>query len=83
LNLIFNAQFVNPQDTSSQIQAAMKNLATNSVFYFVIPVEFESLFASGSALDVNSFASSWKSLDESAETSVVLKGIYYVTLFLD
>lgn len=65
---------VNAQDTSLNVQAAIKNLATNAVFYFVIPVDLDALFQSGASLDVNSYASTWKSMDESTEVSIVIKG---------
>jgi hypothetical protein len=72
---------VNPQDSSLQIQAAMKNLSTNTVFYFVIPVDFESVLVPGTSMDVPGFAAAWKGLDESSEVSVVIKGTFpqYIT----
>jgi AP-1 complex subunit beta-1 len=75
LMLSINPQLVNNQDGGQQIQAAMKNLATNSVFYFVVPVEFDIILSSdANGIDVNTFASQWKSSDESLESSVVIKG---------
>jgi hypothetical protein len=64
---------VNPSETTPQLQAAIKNFATNSVFYFVLPLDIDCLLVA-STVDVNSFASSWKSFDETSEVSVVLKG---------
>lgn len=75
LGLTLNPQMVNAQDTSLSVQAAIKNLATNAVFYFVIPVDLDALFQSGASLDVNSYASTWKSLDESSEVSIVIKDL--------
>ena len=49
-------------------------MANNTVFYFVIPVDFEALLQSSAQVDVNTFAGQWKTLDESSETSVVIKG---------
>lgn len=65
---------VNPQDTTLSVQAAIKNIATNTVFYFVIPVEMEAIFSSGTTMDVGSFATAWKNMDESHEATVVIKG---------
>jgi hypothetical protein len=56
------------------IQAAIKNLATNAVFYFAIPVSMEAVFTAGGAMDVNSLAAAWKSIEESNEVSAVVNG---------
>lgn len=45
----------------------------------------EALFVAGTAIDVNSFAAQWKSMDETAEVSVVIKGIdltHWIVIFL-
>lgn len=60
----------------------MKNLSTNTVFYFVIPIDFETLLVSGAVMDVPGFAAAWKGLDETTEVSVVIKGIHSRNLFL-
>lgn len=73
----------NPQDTTLQVQAAIKNLANNTVFYFVIPIDFEVLLQQSPAPDVNSFAGQWKSLDENSEASVVIKGEYSIAFKFD
>ena len=39
--LTVTAQMINPQDNTLVVQAAIKNLATNGVFYFGIPVAME------------------------------------------
>lgn len=39
--LTVTAQMINPQDNTLIVQAAIKNLATNGVFYFGIPVAME------------------------------------------
>lgn len=74
LVLTANPNLLNAGDNSMQIQAAIKNIATNAVFYFVIPVDIEALLLSNSTMDVNTFASNWKALDESHDVSVVIKG---------
>jgi AP-1 complex subunit beta-1 len=75
LGLTVNPAMVNPADTAMTLQAAIKNITTNSVFYFVVPIEMDAVFSSGSAMDVTAFATTWKSMDESAETSVVIKDL--------
>mmetsp|Transcript_2637 Transcript_2637/g.3600 ORF Transcript_2637/g.3600 Transcript_2637/m.3600 type:complete len:910 (+) Transcript_2637:40-2769(+) len=71
LPLTLAPQMVNPQDTSLNIQSAVKNVATNAVFYFIIPVAMEVLFKA-TPMDVQSFAAAWKAFDESAEVAVVV-----------
>lgn len=75
LALTVNPAMVNPADTAMTLQAAIKNMATNSVFYFVVPVELDAVFSAGSAMDVTAFASAWKSMDEAAEAAVVIKDL--------
>ena len=43
--LMVNPAMLNPQDTTAAVQAAIKNMATNEVFYFAIPVAIEAVFA--------------------------------------
>ena len=72
LNLIINPDMVN-QDVNLNVQAAVKNLASNSVFYFVIPVSMDVLFSSVS-MDVQKFVGAWKGMAESHDSSVVVNG---------
>jgi hypothetical protein len=74
LPLSVNPQFVNAQETSLSLQAAIKNLATNSVFYFAIPISLECLFAGGAGMELNSFVAAWKGIEESLEVSAVVNG---------
>jgi AP-1 complex subunit beta-1 len=73
--LQINPQLINSADASGQIQAAVKNLANNTVFYFAFTVDFEALVAAVAAPDVTTFAGQWKSADESQEASVVIKDL--------
>lgn len=76
LALSINPQMINPQDSSLNIQTAIKNMATEAVFYFTIPVSMDVLFTSvGSAMDVNAFATNWKSMDESLASSVIVNNL--------
>jgi AP-1 complex subunit beta-1 len=75
LALHVNPQMVNPQDSTLNVQAAVKNVATNAVFYFVIPVAMEVLFRNSGAPDVQSFAGAWKAFDESLEVSLVVNDL--------
>ncbi|RYG63575.1 hypothetical protein EON64_15655 [archaeon] len=71
---------LNSQDVSLNVQAAIKNAATNSVFYFVLPVDIEATLASAQPVDVNAFAAAWKGLDEASEVSVVIKDLPTIEL---
>jgi len=73
--LITNPQLVNPLDQAIQIQAAVKNIVTNAVFYFVIPLDFQALLAQDCSIDVSGFATQWKASDESTEASMIVKDL--------
>jgi hypothetical protein len=73
VQLTINPQHINPQDSTFQLQAAVKNMATNAVFYFVVPLDATVLLQKGNP-DVGAFANEWKALDESHEVSKLIKG---------
>lgn len=72
-----NPEMINSSESSAQIQMAMKNVSANLIFYFSLSVEFELLLVDDAVTDVNAYASAWKSMSETLESSVVLKGIFY------
>jgi AP-1 complex subunit beta-1 len=55
------------QPASSQIQVAIKNMATGNVFYFAVNFSFESFFGAAGALERTYFIESWKSIDDQKE----------------
>ena len=71
--LVISQPQVNNQDVSFQLQAAVKNIATNAVFYFVIPLDAVVMLVN-SSIDVGAFAAEWKTLDESHDVSKLVKG---------
>lgn len=75
LPLTAGAQFVNPQEFTLTIQAAIKNIATGSVFYFSVPVSLECLFVAGADMDLAAFATGWKGIDDSLDASVVVNDL--------
>jgi len=81
--MVVNPQLVNPQDTAPHIQAAIKNTATGTVFYFTVPINLEAVLVSGVALDVQTYVSSWKSIDDSLEVSAIVNGKFLVILLLE
>jgi hypothetical protein len=76
LVLVATPQMYNPADTSGGIQAAIKNLASNNVFYFNIPISMEVVFTPGPAMDVQALANGWKSIEESQEASVLVNSTW-------
>jgi AP-1 complex subunit beta-1 len=55
------------QPASPQVQVAIKNMATNGVFYFAANFNFEALFTPDGALDRSTFIEAWKSIDDRKE----------------
>ncbi len=56
------------------VQAAVKNLATNAVFYFSIPIALESLFVPVPPMDLAALVAAWKGVDEALEVSSIVNG---------
>jgi AP-1 complex subunit beta-1 len=71
-NLACTPQMLNPADPALKIQAAIKNTATNAVFYFTIPINMECLMGPTPAMDVQALVAAWKSIDDSLEVSAVV-----------
>lgn len=65
---------VNPSESNLAVQAAVKNTATNAVFFFTIPVALDALMVPGIVMEVQALAAAWKSIDESQEVSQVVNG---------
>lgn len=65
---------VNPTEPSLLIQAAIKNMNTNAVFYFTIPVSLEAIMVPSAGMDVQALVAAWKSIDDSLEVSAVVNG---------
>ena len=55
------------QPSSSQLQVAIKNMATGNVFYFAANFDFEVLFSPDGALERSAFIDAWKSIDDRTE----------------
>ena len=66
----------NPADQSGVLQVAMKNMSTNNVCYFTIPVGVAVVLKVNSniSLDLGKLASSWKE-NESQEVSAIVNNI--------
>jgi AP-1 complex subunit beta-1 len=55
------------QPASPQIQVAIKNMHSGSVFYFAVGLNLECLFTSDGAMERSAFIESWKSIDDRNE----------------
>ncbi len=74
LQLACGPQFLNAAESSLTVQAAVKNLATNAVFYFSIPIALESLFVPVPPMDLAALVAAWKGVDEALEVSSIVNG---------
>ena len=57
----------NDQPANPQVQVAIKNMQTGSVFYFAANFNFEALFSSDGQMERSSFIETWKSIDDRNE----------------
>lgn len=57
----------NGQPAPPQVQVAIKNMQTGSVFYFAANFNFEALFSPDGAMERSVFIESWKSIDDRNE----------------
>lgn len=57
------------------IQTAIKNMASNDVCYFPMPIMVEAIFTPGVSIDAHAFAGQWKSMGETNESSVIVNNV--------
>ena len=71
-----NPTNINPADQSGMVQVAMKNMSSNNVCYFSIPVGIAVVLKGNNnvSLDLNRLASCWKE-NESQEVSAIVNNI--------
>lgn len=55
------------QPASKQVQIAIKNMQTGTVFYFAVNLNLEALFSSEGTMERSTFIESWKSIDDRNE----------------
>ncbi|CAB9527097.1 Beta-adaptin-like protein (Partial), partial [Seminavis robusta] len=70
--LVINANMMAPppaagQPVSPQVQIAIKNMTSGTVFYFAVNCNFEALFSADGAMERSAFIESWKSIDDRSE----------------
>ena len=79
LALTCTPQMLNPENPNLLLQVAIKNMATNAVLYFTVPVAMDTLMAPAPAMEVQALVNAWKGIDDSLEVSVLINGKSYVT----
>lgn len=57
----------NGQPAPPQVQVAIKNMHSGSVFYFAAACNFEALFSADGSMEKSAFIESWKSIDDRNE----------------
>ena len=71
VELVVTPSMVAPQQAGSpanpQVQVAIKNMQTGSVFYFAVNFNLEALFSPEGTMERSSFIESWKSIDDTKE----------------
>ena len=75
LNLAVTPQMLNNGDPSLNLQVAIKNSTTGAVFYFTAPIAMEHLMASAPAMEIQNLITTWRSIEESLEASVVVNDL--------
>eukprot|EP00339_Tiarina_fusa_P008836 CAMPEP_0117045806 /NCGR_PEP_ID=MMETSP0472-20121206/31694_1 /TAXON_ID=693140 ORGANISM="Tiarina fusus, Strain LIS" /NCGR_SAMPLE_ID=MMETSP0472 /ASSEMBLY_ACC=CAM_ASM_000603 /LENGTH=883 /DNA_ID=CAMNT_0004757959 /DNA_START=174 /DNA_END=2825 /DNA_ORIENTATION=- len=55
------------QPASPQVQVAIKNMQTGSVFYFAVNFNLEALFSAEGTMERSAFIESWKGIDDRNE----------------
>ena len=73
----------NGQAASPQVQIAIKNMATNHIFYFAVNFNLEALFSSDGTMDRTSFIDTWKSIDDTNELYGTLSDLPASSLDID
>jgi len=71
VELVVTPNMLAPQSgkepVSSQVQIAIKNMQTGTVFYFAVEVNIEALFGQDGTMERSAFIESWKSIDDRNE----------------
>jgi len=75
LPLTCTPQMLNIENPKLILQVAVKNMATNDVVYFAVPVDMSLLFKPTEPMDVQALVNAWKSIDDNDGISVVINDI--------
>ena len=75
INLAVTPQMLNQSETNLNLQVAIKNSTTGTVFYFTAPIAMECLMAANPAMEIQNLITTWRSIDEALEASVVVNDL--------
>jgi hypothetical protein len=75
INLAVSPQMLNAAETNLNLQVAIKNTTSNAVFYFTAPIGMEYLMAATPAMEIQNLITTWRSIDEGLEASVVVNDL--------
>jgi AP-1 complex subunit beta-1 len=75
INLAVTPQMLNQADPNLNLQVAVKNSTSGNVFYFTAPIAMECLMAATPAMEIQNLITSWRSIDEALEASVVVNDL--------
>ena len=78
LPLACTPQMLTTDNPNLLLQVAVKNIATNAVLYFTVPVAMDTLFAPSPAMEVQALVNAWKSIDDTMEVSIVINGPFTI-----
>lgn len=71
------------QPAPPQIQVAIKNMQTGTVFYFAVSFNLEALFSSEGTMERSAFIETWKSIDDRNELYATLERLPPESLDID
>lgn len=75
INLAVTPQMLNSAETNLNLQVAIKNTTTGAVFYFTAPIGMEYLMGANPAMEIQNLITTWRSIDEGLEASVVVNDL--------
>ena len=78
LPLACTPQMLTTDNPNLLLQVAVKNIATNAVLYFTVPVAMDTLFSASPAMEVQALVNAWKSIDDTMEVSIVINGSFTI-----
>jgi len=80
LPLACTPQMLTTDNPNLLLQVAVKNIATNAVLYFTVPVAMDTLFSASPAMEVQALVNAWKSIDDTMEVSIVINDLPSVNI---
>jgi AP-1 complex subunit beta-1 len=66
---------VNAADAAASVKVAIKNVATNAVFFFDMPLAMSAFLAPAGPMDTNAMVAAWKSVDDSQGSATTVSNV--------